>query len=75
MWAAIATVITAIVKFFLFGWLTAYLHKRAGKREAQLEAGIKIAEKEKRQHQALVDGSSAVADADDFADRVRDSGF
>ncbi len=75
MWAAVASVVGVIVKFFLFGWLTAYLHKKAGKKEAQLEGRIDVAEKEKKQHETLANSSSAIADANDFADRVRDSGF
>jgi len=75
MWGALASLGAIILKYFLFGWLSSYLSKRSGKKEAELEGRLSLAEQEKKQHQALVDGSSAVADADDFADRVRDSGF
>lgn len=75
MWSAIATVAVTVARFFLFGWLTAWLHKRAGKKEGQMEAKIEVARQKEKQHEKLANDAVGIADADDFADRVRDSGF
>ena len=75
MWSAIASFGALVVKYLLFGFLKSYLDKRAGANEENLRGEIEVAKKREKQQEALVDGAAAIADADDFADRVRDSGF